>query len=238
MKKTAIASDVDGTLWAGDGILDILGQYGKRKRAELIWKMSRENPAGLAKMLGLEQSRIYPSFDVEWVLEEIRKTQPIPLDVFKAVADSVDFFPFVVSAFETFKGLGVTPYLLSTGYQPFLERICERLSIPKASGIGTLLKTRGGAVVGFAGPVMEGKEKESAVRRISRKTGIPLARFVGIGDGAGDKWFLKAISDAGGLAIAVSEDEELQAYANPGVSMKKPDFEKIIFEIEKFAKGD
>src|SRR3989338_729605 len=131
MSDFVLACDVDGTLWPGDSILEIFGQYGKRKQADLIWKKSCENPDGLARILGVDRSRIYPSFDVEWVLEDILKTRPIPLDVFRDTADSVEFFPGVVSVFAFLQDLGIESFLLSTGYQPFLERICEKLSIPK-----------------------------------------------------------------------------------------------------------
>ena len=235
MRKIAIACDVDGTLWAGDGIFSLFEKYGKRKRAEMIYALSKSDPKKLASQLGIPAEDISPGIDAKIILEEIiRDSGPINADAFEKIASSAIFFDGVRDFFRKEQDAGSKMFLLSTGYSPFLDGIARRLGLSPSSVCGTELVVAGGFVIGFLGPVVEAGVKAEMINEISKRIGIPISSFVGIGDSASDKYFLREISQAGGLAISVRNNKELLGFAKPQVAMPKPDFGKIAVEVENF----
>jgi HAD superfamily phosphoserine phosphatase-like hydrolase len=233
-----VTCDIDGTLWEGDSIFALFERYGKRERAEAVYGWSASAPEKIAAEYGMPVERVYPGIDVELILEEIvRENGPIEASVFEGMANEVRLLEGAEPLFAALAAQGIDAYLVSTAYEPFASALAMRLGIPAKNVIATKLAMQDGRATGFRGPVIEGERKEAQVRKLAQLTGIPLSRFVAIGDGAMDKWWLRAVAQEGGLAVAVSDNRNLVEYARPGLAMERPDFKAIIAEILKFAGG-
>jgi len=233
MTPIVTVSDIDGTITAEDSILAFFGRFGKRNRAEQLWKWSKEKPERAAQELGIPLNRVYPSMDIEVVFKEIlEENGPVALDVFAEVAKGAALAKSAEAFIRTTQTWGEV-VLLSAMFQPQAEAFAKRFGLPAQSAFATKLRRQGSCVTEFTGPVCEGQVKAETLETIREKTGVPLSRFVGIGDSASDAPFIKRIVQAGGLGLAVSKDAELKKAG--ALAVKSLD--EAAGRIESFTRG-
>lgn len=80
--------------------------------------------------------------------------------------------------------------------------------------------------------VLGGRRKAEVVRKISEETGVPLSRTVAIGDSITDTEMLKAVREAGGLAVAFNANRYTLEQAN--VALATPDMRPLLPLIYNF----
>lgn len=80
--------------------------------------------------------------------------------------------------------------------------------------------------------VLGGKRKAEAVRKISEEIGVPLSRTIVVGDSITDAEMLKAVKEAGGLAVAFNANEHALREAN--VALASPDMRYLLSLIYNF----
>ncbi len=222
MRKIAVVLDQDGTLTPNDTILDFYAVFGKRERGERVYEWSKNAPERIEREFRIPKNNVYESIDVELIAREIfRENGAIKKRVFKEIAERAELFNGVEEFVAALRGEGFSVLVASATYEPIMRAFAKRVGIASENvGATKLALDAAGNAVGFVGPVMEREAKADFVKRVSKKTRIPLARFVGIEDSASDDPFLDAISGAGGLSIKLNVE---------------PDFRAITKKILKFA---
>jgi HAD superfamily phosphoserine phosphatase-like hydrolase len=208
MRKIAVVLDQDGTLTPNDTIFDFFDAFGKRELGERIYEWSKNAPERIEREFGIPRSKVYESIDVELVAREIlRENGVIKKKVFYDIATNAKIFGGVERFITAIRGEGFPVFVASATYEPIARAFAKRVGIAVENvGATKMALDAGGNATGFVGPVMERGVKAEFVKAASRKAGVPLAQFVGIGDSASDDPFLNAISNAGGLSIKLNAE--------------------------------
>lgn len=81
-------------------------------------------------------------------------------------------------------------------------------------------------------PVLGGKRKAEAVRKISEGIGVPLSRTIAVGDSITDAEMLRAVREEGGLAVAFNANR--YALENANVALASPDMRYLLPLIYNF----
>ncbi len=205
----AVAADIDGTISKSNALSQFFGSFGKLGLSERMHRARANSDIKLALNLIAKQNH------------------GIPLERFSDIARLADFFDAVPEFFDNVQKASGRVALVSAAYEPIAQAVARKAGIQEAIVCATRVKIRGNRVTGFLGPVMFGEVKASAVQEVSDELGVPLSRFVGLGDSESDAYFLRLISDSQGLAIAVSSKQQLVEKAKPSIVMDKPDYAKI-----------
>ncbi len=213
MKKIAVVLDQDGTLTPNDTMFDFYEAFGKRELGERVYEWSKNAPEKIEKEFGVPKSQVYESIDVELVAREVlRENGTVKKRVFEEIAGRAEIFPGVKEFIATLRSNDFPVFVASATYEPIARAFAKRVGIPVENvGATKMTLDAEGNAVGFAGPAMESEAKADFVRRVSKKIGIPLSRFAGIGDSASDDPFLYAISGAGGLSIKLNAEPNFAA---------------------------
>ncbi|HLD75941.1 MAG TPA: HAD-IB family phosphatase [Candidatus Norongarragalinales archaeon] len=186
-----LVSDIDGTIVREDSIFEFFNRFGVAEEAK------RLNAAEL-------------SSDVPLLLNRIASQQPIPLAAFEEITDRATFFPGADRFFSKFESFGARVCLLSAMYEPIANRIAGRLGLSNPIVCASRVKIERGDVVGFEGPVMEGFEKEKALKKILDDSSAPYSKIIGLADSQGDLFFMNRIANGGGLCLWVDNPDYSQ----------------------------
>jgi HAD superfamily phosphoserine phosphatase-like hydrolase len=237
MKKIALVFDVDGTITKEDAIFQFFEVFGKRRNAEQIYKWAKSNPKRILKEYGIPEKEIYPSIDVELILKEILAEKgAIPIEVFENVGKNVKLWKGAKEFFRYFgRNQQFEVFFITSEYRPIAETIAKRLGVPQENIFCTELKIKREKVVGFKGPVMESKEKLTALRQIAKR-GFPYSRIFAFGDSESDKYFIGEAVRKGGIGVAVRKKAELIRFAKPQYVQRESDFMELMNIVKKEAK--
>lgn len=133
------------------------------------------------------------------------------------VAELADRLPLMDGAerlIGTLKRLGFTTAICSGGFQPFGERLRERLGIDHV--FANVLESEDGALTGrVVEPIVDGARKAELMRQIAEVEGVSLEQCVAVGDGAND---LPMIQQAG-LGIAFRAKPMVRARADQAINV-------------------
>ena len=204
LEGVLVVSDVDGTVTPEDTIFSLFEKYGAAEEAKALDSIRR-------------------SSDVKIILDRISSRTTIREKDLTDVADDAKLFAGCRPFYSRLERLGAKVCLLTTTYEPIAERMALRLGLEKPLVKATKVRMKGGIVLGFEGPLMEGGEKRKAVLEASSGLGFPLSAVVGIGDSQGDAEFMAAIAAGSGLCFWV----------------KRPDFAMIERKmLERYSGGE
>jgi HAD superfamily phosphoserine phosphatase-like hydrolase len=236
-EKIALFFDMDETIIATDTIFAFFDKFGKKEKAEQVYEWSKNNPEKVAEMYKIPLEEVYPGIDVELICKEIiAENDGIRLEVFEKLVAELPIYEGAENFFSDFMNkYGNNTFIVSSSFEPIAKGVAKRLGIPTENVIATKLLEENGMITKFIGPVIEAEKKELAVKTIAEKNNLMLKNCVGAGDGKHDHFFIRSITSAGGLGIAVSEDETLITNSKAQVVMPKPDYNDISTAINNFA---
>lgn len=100
-------------------------------------------------------------------------------------------------------------FVISTSYEQHALSIAKKLGISSGNVFCTKFPPK---------EVMGGKRKVEALKVISQKTGVALKEMVVVGDSITDFKMLKAVKEAGGLAIVFNGNKYALPYGTIGVA--------------------
>ena len=178
-----IASDVDGTITPNDTIFDFFDKYNKRKEAEEL----NEAEAGS---------------DISIIMDHIARENRVTEKEFVGIADKAILFPGAVEFYRELEEKGARILLLSASYTPIIKRISERLGLKKPVISATEIKWKNN-LAEECGRVVEVEEKQTALLEVVAQEGMELKKTIGIADSESDRFFMGAITEAGGLCFWV-----------------------------------
>jgi HAD superfamily phosphoserine phosphatase-like hydrolase len=236
MKKIALVFDVDETITKGDTIFQFFEVFGKRGKAERIYRWVKSNPKRILKKYGIPLKEINPSIDIELVLKEILAEKgAISIEVFENIGKKAELAKGATEFFEYFgKKRQFEVFFITSEYRPIAETIAERLGVPEKNIFCTELKIRRGNVVDYKGPVMESRDKLRALKKISKR-GFAYSRIFTFGDSESDKYFIGEAVRKGGTGVAVRKNAELVRFAKPQYVQSEPDFGELMNIVKKEA---
>ena len=238
--KTEIALffDMDETIIAKDTIFAFFEKFGKKEKGEEVYEWSKNNPEKISQMYGISKEDVYPGMDVELICKEIIKEHNgVPLESFEELVNELPFYPRAEQFFLEFKEkYGDNIFIVSSSYDPIAKGIAKKIGIPIENVVATKLLEEDGKITKFIGPVMEAEKKEEAIKKIAKENNIDLQNCVGAGDGKHDHFFIRAITNAGGLGIATSKNEMLVTNSKAQIIMNEANYAKITEVVDDFAK--
>ena len=236
MKKIALVFDVDGTITKEDTIFLFFELFGKRKEAEQIYRWAKSNPKRILREYGIPEKEIFPSIDIELILKKILGEKgAIPIEAFENIGKKAEIAEGAKKFLEYFgKKRQFEVFFITSEYRPIAEAIAKRLGVPEKNIFCTELKIKRGNVIAFEGPVMESKEKLTALTQITNR-GFAYSRIFAFGDSESDKYFIGEAVRKGGIGVAVWKNTELIRFAKPQYVQNKPDFGELIKIVKKEA---
>jgi HAD superfamily phosphoserine phosphatase-like hydrolase len=236
-EEVALFFDMDETIIATDTIFAFFDKFGKKDKAEQVYEWSKNNPEKIAEVYKIPVENVYPGMDVELICKEIiSENEGISLDTFTDLVNELPFYNGAEEFFLNFKNkYGNNMFIVSSSFEPIAQGIANKLGIPMENVIATKLREENEKITEFIGPVMEAENKATAVQELAEKNNLKLKNCVGVGDGKHDHFFIRAITDSGGLGIAVSKDETLVTNSKAQIVMPTPDYNKISTAINNFA---
>jgi len=138
----------------------------------------------------------------------------LPAETLDAVREEVRFTPGARTLVRTLRRLGHRVALVSGGFEEVVQPLAEELSVNFVRA--NRLEVADGRLTGrLAGPIVDRRGKEVALRGFAAELGIPMRRTVAIGDGANDLDMLAAA----GLGIAFNAKPIVRAEADASVNV-------------------
>jgi len=132
----------------------------------------------------------------------------------KSVADSIPLTRGAVEAVETLRHMGLTPAIVTGGFDFLANRAAERLQIDHVCA--NRLLEEDGRVAGLAEPVITPRRKAEHLKRLADELNTPLWRCVAVGDGAND---IPMLCTAG-LGVAFDAPYRVREAARASVGVK------------------
>ena len=144
--------------------------------------------------------------------ERVATLAGLPVSVLGAVRDEVRLTPGARELVAEAQRRGWPVGLVSGGFIEVVGPLAEELGITLARA--NALEVDGGRLTGrVEGPVVDRAAKAEALREYARRTGVPLARTVAIGDGANDLDMMAAA----GYSVAFDAKPVVAAAADAAV---------------------
>jgi phosphoserine phosphatase len=201
-----VVMDVDSTLVRGE-VIEMLAA-----RAGCLDEVARVTEAAMRGELDFEQS----------LRERVALLQGLDAAALRHVYDHLELAPGARTLVRTLKRLGYRFAIVSGGFSAVTDRIAADLGIDYAAA--NELEIVEGRLTGrLVGPVVDRAGKAAALRSFARRSGVPLAATVAIGDGANDLDMLAAA----GLGVAFNAKPVVQEAADTAVNV--PYLDAIIY---------
>jgi phosphoserine phosphatase len=108
----------------------------------------------------------------------------VSMSSIRSVADSIPLTRGAEDAVATLRHMGLTPAIVTGGFDFLARRAAERLQIDIVCA--NHLVEKDGLVVGLAEPVVTPRAKAEHLKRLADELNTPLWRCVAVGDGAND----------------------------------------------------
>lgn len=199
--KKMLISDMDSTMIQQECIDELAEECGKKAEVAAITEavMSRKD----ADFKGL-------------LRERLALMEGIPRDNVDAVRGRISPMPGAKELLDTLRQQNgfKASILVSGGFTDFTGHVAEMLRFDEHFG-GTLQWDDEGKLrKEIDEPIYDGEGKCLVLRDRSRAHGVDLSEVIALGDGSNDIGMLKAVHEAGGLAIAYHAKPEVQKAGN------------------------
>jgi phosphoserine phosphatase len=150
----------------------------------------------------------------------------IPMSSIRSVAASIPLVPGTEETVLTLRHMGLTPAIITGGFDLLAEPVAERLQIDHVCS--NRLAEEGGRVAGLVPQVITPRGKAEYLKHLAAELGIPLTHAIAVGDGANDVPMLCTA----GLGIAFDAPPRVREAAR--VAIEGGDLRKILPIIARY----
>jgi phosphoserine phosphatase len=220
-KKFILVTDADGVLLQTDIASDFFEKYGLKKEFD---RASSSIAQQVRHGGQWEGRKAYGAQTLEYMLRrytleiesKLKEGKSKPITALREIGEGSKEFPGAKKFLEAVRKnpkIGKL-YVLSASYKPALDAFMDKMGVKTDGVIATEVREVGEGGLLTVGPARGGVYKADELRRISRRTGVPLNKFIYVGDSITDREALQAVGKAGGLAIGFNPTKDTMKVAD------------------------